>query len=198
MKNLLIAIIFSFIVFAILGANSASAESVTSCLNPTGTTKVSYPGGEHTIAGETTPRTGSDTVYTLDADNLMQCFCAENGDGVQTDWIRISGMSDEDIKVKKSQGYIYVPNGTAWGLDDAPYLAKNTDFACKSKDSGSSNNNSSSSSSNNNSSSSNNNSSSPVGQVLALASTGNMLFIVLVFVAAVASYTLGMFLRRSK
>ncbi len=39
-------------------------------------------------------------------------------------------MSVEDIQNFVGQGWIYVPDGSAWGLADAPFLAFNSSFSC--------------------------------------------------------------------
>lgn len=100
------------------------------CESPQGTQKVSYSTGTHGIVGSTATYTGSDTVYTLSGDTLAQCFCPENGTGIQTNWWKATGLSDEDIQVLKNQGWYFVPNGSLWGLEDAPYVAQNIDYSC--------------------------------------------------------------------
>ena len=111
---------------------ASTTPSYPSCIAPTGTVKASYPGGNHGIVGDTSLHTGSDTVYTLSGESLMQCFCGEDGKGIQTNWYRIPETSEQEISVLESQGWIYIPSGAAWGLDDVPYMAKNSDYSCKS------------------------------------------------------------------
>lgn len=101
-----------------------------SCLNPQGTLKVSYSEGTHGIAGSTSIYTGSDTVYRLSDETLIQCFCADDGNGIQTDWWKASTLSENEVQVLKNQGWVYVPNGALWGLTADPYLTKNSDYSC--------------------------------------------------------------------
>lgn len=155
----------------------------TSCVNPLGEIKASYDSGVHGIAGMSNSFSGKDTVYKLSDNALTQCFCPENGAGIQTNWLKASNLTESDIKVLVSRGWIYIPNGSLWGLDKDPYLALNSDFSCKSSSGGGGGTSSSGGSS---SSSSSNNSgggsggvggvAGGVGQVLGLASTGNTVF----------------------
>lgn len=59
----------------------------------------------------------------------MQCFCG-NGSGIQTNWMYASNLTGDQIKVYENQGWIYVPDGTAWGLTEGAYLAKNISYSC--------------------------------------------------------------------
>lgn len=107
-----------------------STPSFPSCANPQGTTKASYSEGTHGIVGSGTTYTGKDTVYTLTDDTLTQCFCSADGSGIQTNWWKASSLSENDITVLKSEGWIYVPAGDLWGLAASPYLAKNINYSC--------------------------------------------------------------------
>lgn len=39
-------------------------------------------------------------------------------------------MSQNEISNHIKEGWIYIPDGSAWGLDNAPYLASNSFFIC--------------------------------------------------------------------
>ncbi|OGM10040.1 hypothetical protein A2159_00345 [Candidatus Woesebacteria bacterium RBG_13_34_9] len=102
-----------------------------SCSNPQGDLKISYVGGEHQIVGETTLRSGSDAVYFINGyDALLQCFCPSGGDGIQSVWWKIGDMCEEDIESYVNSGWIFVSQGTDWGLAEGSYLAKNTSYSC--------------------------------------------------------------------
>lgn len=171
-----------------IGTTQAYAEpTFPSCANVQGALKVENSSGVHGIAGRADTYTGSDKVYQIDANNLlMQCFCPENGNGIQTNWWKANHLSDDQIKVLKSQGWIYITEGTAWGLDSGPYLAKNSDYNCKPT------------TTSNNSSTNNVGSSSPIVQVLSLANTGNIIFIYTIAIAGLLSISTGLFLYFAK
>ena len=130
-------IITSLIVFSVLAfllATPVSAQTIPSypsCLNPQGIVKVSYSEGTHGIVGRTGEYKGSDTVYTLNENQIAQCFCASDGNGIQTNWLKADGMTESQIQVLKNQGWVYIPNGSLWGLSNTPYVAYNTDYSCK-------------------------------------------------------------------
>lgn len=198
MKKLFSFLSILYIILAATPVTSAHAQNSVSCLNPSGTISADYPTGTHGIIGNTTSYTGHDTVYTLSDGNTMQCLCIDNGQGVQTNWQNASQLSEDQIKVLESQGWIYVPSGASWGLDDIPYLAQNIDYNCRPTDNngGSSSNNSSSSSSNNSSSNNGQVLGASTTNVLALANTGNILFIYTVFAVWAVSSLLAILLRR--
>lgn len=115
--------------------NVSQVQAVTlptfpACANPQGSIKADYSDGVHGIVGKTAEYRGKDTVYTLSDSTVTQCFCPSQGSGIQTNWMKTSSLTDDDIKVLKSQGWIYVPTGAVWGLSDTPYLAQNSDFVC--------------------------------------------------------------------
>lgn len=111
-----------------------------SCANPTGNLKVKYETGKHAIIGESTLRDGKDEVYWVEGGIAIQCFCPENGDGIQTNWWNVPGITQSEIDSFKAQGWYFVPTGAAWGLYDEPYLAKNASFSCKGGENGGGNN----------------------------------------------------------
>src|SRR3989344_2032580 len=85
------------LVFVLAAAVSATeAPSFPSCSNPQGTKKVSYDSGTHYIVGRETGVSGSDAVYYT-GENLIQCFCAEDGSGIQTNWWKISSLEQTAI-----------------------------------------------------------------------------------------------------
>lgn len=150
---------------------AVAIPSFPACVNPQGTVKASYDSGTHGIVGSSAEYNGSDKVYQLDQNGLVQCFCADNGQGIQTNWMKAAGFSDADIQVLKNQGWIYVPTGAIWGLEDTPYLAKNTDYACNGDAGGSSGSSSGSSGGTGGSVLG-----AATSAVAGLASTGNILF----------------------
>jgi hypothetical protein len=101
------------------------------CINPHGTLKVKYDFGTHGIPGDPGVYSGSDAVYQTTSNTLIQCYCAQDGSGIQTNWWRASSLAQEEIDNLENQGWVYIPDGSLWGLDQAPYVAKNSNFTCK-------------------------------------------------------------------
>lgn len=190
---LLIPVIASLLVLTAPKAEAATMPSFTTCLAPNGTLKTAYDTGTHGVPGDTNSYSGSDKVYTVTDSYTMQCFCAENGTGVQTDWVKAGGFTADEIKVFKNQGYIYIPNGADWGLSQEPYLAKNSSYSCKSTTGGSSSSSSNDSKVGGASASNNNNNG---GSVLGLANTGNTTFIALLMTLGFTSLLLSLALRK--
>lgn len=170
MKKITISLILVTLVFISLGktAFATDAPSFPSCLNPQGTLKVKYDNGTHGIVGDTGTYNGRDEVYSVSDNTLVQCFCPDNGDAIQTNWWKTDDFSVDEIKKYQSLGWKFVPNGEQWGLSDSQYMAWNFTYSCH---------NSSNNSNNSNSSSNSNSNELGVSQVLALASTGNIVFI---------------------
>lgn len=123
----ILALVSQIIVSPVL---AVTTPTFPSCANPQGTTKVSYSEGTHGIVGSGATYTGKDTVYTLTDDTLTQCFCSSDGQGIQTNWWKASALTENEINILKSEGWIYVPAGLLWGLADSPYVAKNTSYSC--------------------------------------------------------------------
>lgn len=101
-----------------------------SCTSPTGSVKVSYDSGVHGIPGDSGEYVGSDIVYTVSDSTLVQCFCAVSGSGIQTNWWKVDSLEQSQVDQLTSAGWIYIPDGSAWGLDPVPYLSKNSNFSC--------------------------------------------------------------------
>ena len=111
--------------------NASGLGDFPSCLNPQGTVKASYTEGTHGIPGDRSTFTGSDVVYQLEGNaKLLQCFCADDGTGIQTHWYKASSLSQQEKDNLVRDGWISIPNGTVWGLDNEVYLAKNLSDAC--------------------------------------------------------------------
>jgi len=163
-------------------AFAATEPSFPTCVNPQGEVKASYDSGSHGVVGDPNTYSGKDTVYSVNGGNQTQCLCPVNGNGIQTNWMKASNLSENEISVFVNQGWILVADGSAWGLDQGLYLAKNISYSCSSNQGGSSSNNSSS-----NSSESKNAGASATNSIFSLANTGNIIFIISVF-------TLGFFL----
>lgn len=200
--KLLNSVLLSVALLLSLGSVSNAAQTnntvknsinFTSCLTPTGTVVANYADGAHGIPGQGS-RIGKDTVYLMDNGNAMQCFCGSNGGGIQTNWLKTAGYSEDEIKVMQSQGWIFIPTGAAWGLTDEPYLAKNIDYSCSSSSSGGS------SGGDGRTDGRTDGRSDGLGSIVQaasgnLASTGNLLFIFEVFALGVFLTGLGLFLR---
>lgn len=100
------------------------------CANPQGTLVVSYGDGTHGIPGSPNSYTGSDAVYRLSDTTLSQCFCSVYGEGIQTNWWKASSLTDAEVAILKSEGWISIPDGSVWGLDPGPYMATNSNYLC--------------------------------------------------------------------
>lgn len=151
---LLLTILFglSSLLFGSNPAFAVTEPTFPSCINPQGTLKENYSSGTHGVPGDSTNYTGSDSVYYLTDNTLMQCLCPDNGQGIQTNWWKALGFTEAEIDVQKRNGWIYVPNGAVWGLENAPYLAKNIAYTCRGRT----------------------NTAGTSSQILGLASTGNL------------------------
>lgn len=112
-------------------AFAVDAPNFPSCTNPQGTIKASYDDGTHGIVGDTNSYTGKDTVYQLENGNLSQCLCTVDGQGIQTNWWRDGSIDPEQRQILINEGWIYVPNGSLWGLDEAAYMTHNSDYNCR-------------------------------------------------------------------
>jgi hypothetical protein len=114
-------------------AKGASAEvsQFPSCPNFSGTIQAQYSNGFHAIVGDPNNQEGADTVYDLQNGNFMQCFCPTKGDsGIQTNWLKVSEMSDQRKQDLISRGWVLIEQGSDWGLEKNPYLTQNSNFSC--------------------------------------------------------------------
>ncbi len=93
--------------------------SCTSLLKNPGD-KASFETGMHQIAGGDLV-SGADDVYSLSDGNAAQCFCPNDGQGIQTNWWK----TDESV-----DGWISIADGEDWNLDPGHYLAMNMTFDC--------------------------------------------------------------------
>lgn len=184
MKSLNVLIVFlAILLFSTNSVFAVNIPNFPACSNPQGTLVVSYNSGVHGVVGGQS-YTGSDRVYQIGDGNLIQCLCTTDGQGIQTNWWKISSLDEFQINTLKKDGWIYIPNGSVWGLENSEYLAKNTSYSCTSGGGGGS----SSSTSVNTS----------VGQVLGLAFTGNIRMIYLVFSLGILSLIYGQILHRAR
>lgn len=126
------AILIIVALFALSGTVLASGTGdFPSCLNPQGTLKVSYGEGTHGIPGDRSTYQGSDAVYQLDGNaKVLQCFCADTGRGVQTNWWKANTLSDKEVENMTRNGWVDIPNGLLWGLDNTRYIARNSTYTC--------------------------------------------------------------------
>jgi len=140
-KNNLATLLVTVVTVVWLSPSSVKAVSTPSfpsCSNPTGELKANYASGLHGIPGKSAEHYGSDAVYSLNAEMLIQCFCPDSGStGIKTDWWKISELSDSDRRILEKSGWEFVPNGSLWGLENEPYLAFNSDYTCKNTGGGS-------------------------------------------------------------
>lgn len=162
-----------------LAISSADAPNFPACSSPQGSLIVSYDSGVHGIVGNQGQFSGSDKVYQVSENSVVQCFCATNGEGIQTNFWKVSSLSQDEIDQLTKEGWNYIPSGSAWGLGDSAYFAKNSSYSCKGTGGGDGSTNGSSSTGGS-------------GQVLGLATTGNLNQIVLGF--SLGTIFLGMFI----
>lgn len=164
-----------------------------SCLNPQGDIKASYDDGTHGIVGTNQTYTGEDTVYSLADGNLTQCFCSDKGDGIQTNWWKISSLTENELQILKNEGWYFVPNGALWGLEDTEYMAKNATYSCRADggDNGSVGGTSDSRHSGGSVLG------TSAGDVRGLASTGNIRFILTIFMLGLVSLYAGLSIKKS-
>lgn len=179
-------------------AQALTPPNFPTCVNPEGQIKIEYTDGQHAIVGKYDGTVnGHDTVYTLNESSLTQCLCTVDGVGTQTNWWKVSSITDDDRKLLENSGWYYIPDGSQWGLEATPYMAFNTTYSClvqtNSNNSSSNSSNSSSSNSSNNSSNSNSTSGQILaattdGDVLGLSTTGNSLLLLVAILATLVSF----------
>ncbi len=195
--NTKIIFLFIALIFLVSLGKPAFAHEVPnfpSCVSPLGTAIAQNNDGVHGIVGRTEQFTGSDVVFSVTPDTLIQCLCPPDGNGIQTNWWKASVLSDNELKNLQAQGWIFVPDGSLWGLEQAPYLAQNTTFSCFGGSGGGGGGSGGGSGGSGGGSSSS--SSTPFGEVLGLASTGNIAFIYLLIGIGLTLTTLGLLLKK--
>src|SRR5215469_14661265 len=105
-----------------------SVPNFGTCLNPQwSASQVNYGSNHGVINVGSYP--GTDTIYESNG-NVMQCLCTDSGNGYQTNWLKASDLSQDEIANLEAQGWIYVPYGDDWGLDKGAYLAQNSNYTC--------------------------------------------------------------------
>jgi hypothetical protein len=191
-KSKFLSLVAVGVLYIFSGCNvwAVNAPSFPVCASPQGTIKADYSSGTHGIVGSTEEYYGKDTVYQIDSKKLMQCFCpSSGGSGIQTNWWKIPDLSDSEIKILNSQGWVYIPNGALWGLEETPYMAINSNYSCAlaTGDNASSNLDSSTAVAA---------IISKAGEVLGLASTGSSALFYSLFIAGIASLLIGLLLSK--
>lgn len=154
---------------ALVPARAVSIPTFPICSNPQGELIVRYDSGVHGIVGSSLTYTGSDAVYRLTDVTLLQCFCDESGNGIQTNWWKTSSLTTDEQKTLTRQGWEYIPDGSAWGLSSGAYFAKNSTYLCNGGLGG--------------------------GDVLGLASTGSMQTILTFALLGFSSLIMSLYLR---
>lgn len=188
--------------------NNSENTSITkpnfpSCEDPEGQLKASYPNGTHGVPGDTTTYTGRDTVYTLSDNTLIQCLCTDQGKGIQTNWWKVSSLTENEINQLKAEGWIFVPNGSAWGLEETTYMAKNESFSCGDREGDDEDNDEDKSSQDKNDKYDNSDqgqilatATKGIGGILGLAATGNASVIYLFITVGALALVLSILLNR--
>lgn len=131
MNRAFIFVIIFLALFLIVSPVSAqSIPTFPACPNPGGEIIAKYDSGKHGIPGDAKEYDGADTVFKLNDAMIVQCLCPTSGSGVQTLWWKNPGLSADEESVVLKQGWIRIPNGALWGLDNSVYFAKNSNFNC--------------------------------------------------------------------
>ncbi|MBA3723675.1 MAG: hypothetical protein H0W89_02140 [Candidatus Levybacteria bacterium] len=97
-----------------------------SCLNPQWSKTQENKGSDHGVIGVGT-YAGTDTIYESNG-NVLQCLTTDTGTGYQTNWLKATNLSTDEMKELESKGWIYVAHGEDWGLEKCVYMAKNGDY----------------------------------------------------------------------
>lgn len=135
-------IINTFVAFSLILSTSVAAvhavdvPSFPACPNPGGEIIANYDSGTHGVPGNLSDFEGSDQVFKLSDTQVVQCLCPTSGEGVQTVWWKNTGLSSTDVSILLKEGWVRIPNGSLWGLDNAEYFAKNSNFICGDKGGG--------------------------------------------------------------
>jgi hypothetical protein len=120
-----------FLIGLVQPVSALTIPQFPSCENPSGKLVVQYNNGTHGVPGDARSFTGSDRVFRINDQYLIQCLCPDGtSNGIQSNWWRYDNLTDDDLKIVTRQGWIHIPNGSLWGLDNAAYLVKNQTFSC--------------------------------------------------------------------
>lgn len=134
-QKVFFVVMFLFIITPLLAGSYVFAldkPDFPSCANPNGTVRVRNTEGNHGIVGSTAVYGGEDTVYSINGDtHLTQCLCSTSGEGIQTNWWKVSSLSSDEQQILRNEGWYYIPDGALWGLDRAPYMAINSNYSCQ-------------------------------------------------------------------
>jgi len=113
-----------------LPAYATEVPNFGSCVNPQwGQTQSNYNSNNGNGVIGVGSFSGTDNIYSANG-NVLQCLCTDSGQGYQTNWLNASNLSQSDIDNLKAQGWMYVPDGRAWGLNDNAYMAQNSNYEC--------------------------------------------------------------------
>lgn len=194
MNKILFTIVLLLVVWPVRIVRALDVPSFPTCSNPQGTLQVSYNSGTHGIVGNPGEFTGSDKVYSVNESQELQCFCSTDGNGIQTNWWKVSSLSQDQLQTLKNLGWVFVPNGADWGLDQGPYMAQNTNYSCNENGTGGGNTTTSSGGSTSTAGAST--SSDPAPSVLGLAATGDTWMVGLLAALSGTSFVLGVISRR--
>lgn len=134
-KKLIATSLVFFLVVITTGRISADTDYLSkfpACPIAGGALKVHYDSGTHAIAGNLTLYTGSDSVFTLDEGNFVQCYCPQNmSEGIQTDWLDATSIDESTRLAMRATGWVYIADGSVWDLGQKPLLAYNQPFQCQ-------------------------------------------------------------------
>ena len=156
---------------------AVTTPSFPACSNPQGNLRVEYSTGTHGVPGNTNTYTGSDAVYNLTDSTLAQCLCLDTGQGIQTNWWKVSSLNQSEIDILVNSGWTFIPDGSLWGLDPEPYLTQNSDYTCGGTGGGDV-------------------LGASVGQVLGLAATGDNLTVYALVVVGLSSLFISLAVRQ--
>lgn len=138
MKRLLSSLLI-FIALLVMSNSKVMAVDVPSfpnCPFPGGELIASYDSGTHGVPGDVANYTGEDHVYKINENQVVQCLCADDGQGVQTWWWKQPSLTATQEAILNKDGWVRVPNGANWGLDATVYFAKNTYHDCNGRGGG--------------------------------------------------------------
>ncbi len=191
MNKILFTLVLLLVAMPVRLVRAANVPDFPTCSNPQGVLQVSFDAGIHGIVGNPGEFTGSDKVYSVNDAQEVQCFCSTDGNGIQTNWWKVSSLSQEEIQTLKNLGWVFVPNGADWGLDQGTYMAQNTNYSCGGTGGGGSTTTTSTGSTTSSAAST-----SADPSVLGLAATGDTWMVGLLAILSGTSFILGVASRR--